>query len=178
MHPLVLATVMLLAASSSGMAEDVNVTIRSLTEMGTESSMGDLGLVVLSDAGGDVRMTTDLAGLPPGGHGFHIHAEGSCAPGPDPQGGTIAGGAAGDHWDPENTGEHLGPDGTGHLGDAPLLEVAPDGTAKASLRLPRVDSLAELHGKALVIHAGGDNYADEPKPLGGGGARIARGVIP
>jgi len=37
--------------------------------------------------------------------------------------------------------------------------------------------LADLHGHAIVIHAGSDNYADEPKPLGGGGARIACGVV-
>jgi Cu-Zn family superoxide dismutase len=29
-----------------------------------------------------------------------------------------------------------------------------------------------------MIHEGGDNYSDQPKPLGGGGARIACGVIP
>jgi len=28
-----------------------------------------------------------------------------------------------------------------------------------------------------MIHAGSDNYADEPKPLGGGGSRVACGVI-
>ena len=28
-----------------------------------------------------------------------------------------------------------------------------------------------------MIHAGGDNYSDQPKPNGGGGARIACGVI-
>jgi Cu-Zn family superoxide dismutase len=28
-----------------------------------------------------------------------------------------------------------------------------------------------------MIHEGGDNYSDEPAPLGGGGARIACGVI-
>jgi Cu-Zn family superoxide dismutase len=28
-----------------------------------------------------------------------------------------------------------------------------------------------------MIHAGGDNYSDEPEPLGGGGARIACGVV-
>lgn len=28
-----------------------------------------------------------------------------------------------------------------------------------------------------MVHAGGDNYADDPKPLGGGGARIACGSI-
>jgi Cu-Zn family superoxide dismutase len=28
-----------------------------------------------------------------------------------------------------------------------------------------------------MIHAGGDNYSDTPKPLGGGGERIACGVV-
>ncbi len=32
-------------------------------------------------------------------------------------------------------------------------------------------------GLAIMVHAGGDNYSDDPKPLGGGGDRIACGVI-
>ena len=28
-----------------------------------------------------------------------------------------------------------------------------------------------------MVHAGGDNYSDMPVPLGGGGARVACGVI-
>ena len=32
--------------------------------------------------------------------------------------------------------------------------------------------------RAIIIHAGADNYKDDPAPLGGGGARIACGVIP
>jgi Cu-Zn family superoxide dismutase len=31
--------------------------------------------------------------------------------------------------------------------------------------------------RSLMIHAGGDNYADQPAPLGGGGTRVACGVI-
>ena len=37
--------------------------------------------------------------------------------------------------------------------------------------------VADVKGRALMIHAGGDNYSDQPKPLGGGGARVACGVI-
>jgi len=29
-----------------------------------------------------------------------------------------------------------------------------------------------------MVHAGGDNHADHPAPLGGGGERVACGVIP
>ena len=42
---------------------------------------------------------------------------------------------------------------------------------------PRIKSLDALKGHALMIHAGGDNYADQPAPLGGGGARLACGVL-
>jgi Cu-Zn family superoxide dismutase len=41
---------------------------------------------------------------------------------------------------------------------------------------PRITNVSTLRGHAVVIHAGGDNYSDVP-PLGGGGARIACGVI-
>jgi Cu-Zn family superoxide dismutase len=34
----------------------------------------------------------------------------------------------------------------------------------------------DVKGRSIVIHAGGDNYSDQPAPLGGGGARIACGV--
>ena len=39
-------------------------------------------------------------------------------------------------------------------------------------------TLADVEGRTLMIHENGDNYSNEPKPLGGGGARIACGVIP
>jgi Cu-Zn family superoxide dismutase len=41
---------------------------------------------------------------------------------------------------------------------------------------PRL-TVADIKGRAIMIHAHGDNYSDDPKPLGGGGARIACGVI-
>jgi Cu-Zn family superoxide dismutase len=67
--------------------------------------------------------------------------------------------------------------GGGHLGDLPLITVKADGTAKAVLTAPRIKTLDVLKGHALMIHVGGDNYSDQPLPLGGGGARFACGVI-
>jgi Cu/Zn superoxide dismutase len=93
------------------------------------------------------------------------------------EGKTMAGFAAGGHWDPDGAKAHKGPEGSGHRGDLPVLKVKADGTADERLVAPHVKSLDELKGKALMIHEGGDNYADEPKPLGGGGGRIACGVI-
>jgi len=42
---------------------------------------------------------------------------------------------------------------------------------------PRL-KLDDIHGRAIMIHAGGDNYSDIPLPSGGGGTRIACGIIP
>ena len=37
---------------------------------------------------------------------------------------------------------------------------------------PRRVKLSDVHGRSLMVHAGGDNHADQPAPLGGGGARL------
>jgi len=115
-----------------------------------------------------VLLTPDLKGLPPGIHGFHIHENPSCAD---------KGMAAGGHFDPANTKEHNGPYiKHSHLGDLPVLIVNEDGSATLPTLAPRF-KMAELKGHALMIHEGGDNYSDHPEKLGGGGARIACGVI-
>jgi Cu-Zn family superoxide dismutase len=59
----------------------------------------------------------------------------------------------------------------------PVLEVGTDGRGTTAVIAPRL-TVAQVRGLALVIHAGGDNYADQPAPLGGGGLRIACGAIP
>ena len=65
----------------------------------------------------------------------------------------------------------------GHLGDLPVLVVNNDGKATDPVTAPRLKKLDEVKGKSLMIHVGGDNMSDQPKPLGGGGARYACGVI-
>ncbi|EFC4583032.1 superoxide dismutase [Cu-Zn] SodC2 [Escherichia coli] len=74
-------------------------------------------------------------------------------------------------------GKHEGPEGAGHLGDLPALVVNNDGKATDAVIAPRLKSLDEVKDKALMVHVGGDNMSDQPKPLGGGGERYACGVI-
>jgi Cu-Zn family superoxide dismutase len=136
-----------------------------------------IGTVTISDASGGAAVKTTLKGLPPGPHGFHIHQNGSCDPTTPASGQPVAFGAAGGHYDPRNTGKHEGPQGSGHLGDLPTLEVGNDGTANVTVTAPHIKDVAGLKGKAVVIHAGGDNYSDQPLPSGGGGDRIACGII-
>jgi len=117
-----------------------------------------------------------LQGLPAGLHGFHVHENPSC--GPATTNGTVTpAGAAGGHFDPKGSKRHGEPWGDGHLGDLPPLFVAQDGQAVNPVLSPRLTKLDEVKGHALMVHAGGDNHADHPAPLGGGGARIACGVI-
>jgi Cu-Zn family superoxide dismutase len=114
--------------------------------------------------------TPSLHGLiGPSSHGFHIHVNPSCADN---------GMAAGGHWDPKDTGKHLGPyNAQGHKGDLPVLVVDANGTATKPVLAPKLHSVAELKGHSLMIHDGSDNYSDKPEALGGGGARMWCGVI-
>jgi Cu-Zn family superoxide dismutase len=135
-----------------------------------------IGVVSISESPNGLVFTPKLTDLPPGPHGYHVHEMGSCAVN-EKDGKKVAAGAAGGHYDPSGTKQHLGPTGSGHMGDLPPMVVGGDGRAVLPLTAPRLKSLAEVKGKALMIHAGGDNYADKPLPLGGGGERIACGVI-
>ena len=134
----------------------------------------DAGEVVAVNTPYGVAFYPNLKGInSPGLHGFHIHEKPNC--GATPKGlGTQAGG----HWDPQHNGKHSVPwDDAGHLGDLPPLYVAADGTATQPVLAPKIKDVDQLKGHSLMIHFGGDNHSDNPKKLGGGGPRMACGVI-
>ncbi|MES2819729.1 MAG: superoxide dismutase [Cu-Zn] SodC [Pseudomonadota bacterium] len=162
-----------LAGCSSSPVDSLNIPLHAVNDQGIGTLLGKVN-VVPSPYG--LVFTPDLAGLEPGIHGLHIHSNPSCAPA-EKNGKPSAAEAAGGHWDPQNTGKHDAPWGDGHLGDLPALLVTADGTARQPVLAPRLDNLSEIRGHALMVHAGGDNHADHPAPLGGGGARIGCGVI-
>ncbi len=56
-----------------------------------------------------------------------------------------------------------------------MLVVNKDGNATQAVVAPRLKKLSDVKDKALMVHVGGDNMSDQPKPLGGGGARYACG---
>ncbi len=134
-----------------------------------------VGLVSVTETKYGLVFTPSLKGLPPGLHGFHLHQNPSCAP-QEKDGAMVPALAAGGHYDPTKSGRHGTPWGEGHLGDLPALYVDEAGNAMQPVLAPRLKA-ADLAGRSLMIHAGGDNHSDHPAPLGGGGARIVCGVI-
>jgi Cu-Zn family superoxide dismutase len=136
----------------------------------TNISAASVGSIAIRETQYGLLFIPNLHGLTPGIHGFHVHENPSCAD---------SGNAAGGHLDPKKTNHHLGPyNDKGHLGDLPALYVNADGTATLPVLAPRLAQMKSIENHALMIHDGGDNYADEPMKLGGGGARMICGVIP
>lgn len=150
-------------------AEKLVIPMELLGEKGNTA----VGNVVAVKTPYGVAFYPQLKGLTPGLHGFHVHANGDC--GATDKG---LGMKAGGHWDPKDTKRHSFPweDG-GHIGDLPSLYVDADGVANYPVLAPKLKTLDELRGHALMVHVGGDNFHDHPKALGGGGARLACGVI-
>jgi len=132
-----------------------------------------VGTATFSEKANGVQLDLKVSNLPPGLHGFHIHAAGRCQA-PD-----FA--SAGPHFNPEDR-QHGWDNPQGHhLGDLQNLEVGPDGKAKVRVLVPGVTlgegpkSLFREGGTALVIHAKPDDGKTDP--AGNAGPRIACGVI-
>ncbi|MCL7721322.1 superoxide dismutase [Cu-Zn] SodC [Actinobacillus pleuropneumoniae] len=137
----------------------------------------DVGTVEITESAYGLVFTPHLHGLAQGLHGFHIHQNPSCEP-KEKDGKLVAGLGAGGHWDPKETKQHGYPwSDNAHLGDLPALFVEHDGSATNPVLAPRLKKLDEVKGHSLMIHESGDNHSDHPAPLGGGGPRMACGVI-
>ena len=148
------------------------ISMNMVDEKGVGTAIGS---IAVADSKYGLVLTPALQGLPPGLHGFHLHQNPSCDA-KEKDGKSVPALAAGGHLDPAGTNKHGEPWGEGHLGDLPPLYVDAAGKASQPVLAPRL-KLADLAGRALMIHAGGDNHADHPAPLGGGGPRMACGVV-
>lgn len=155
-------------------AESLKISVQLLDPV---KGNQDVGFVSVTESKYGLVFTPELKGLTAGVHGFHIHENPSCDA-KEKDGKLTAGLAAGGHWNPNGVKAHGFPwSDEAHLGDLPALYVDAEGNATHPVLAPRLKSLADIKGRSIMIHAGGDNHSDEPKPLGGGGARMACGVI-
>ena len=168
------ATVVVACLVFAGAAYGAETTVK-LSIADAKGAGASVGTVRIVETRYGLVFYPALTGMPPGLHGFHVHENPSCAPG-ERDGAPVAALAAGGHLDPQGTKKHGEPWGDGHLGDLPALYVSSDGSANNAVLAPRL-KFADVVNRSLMVHAGGDNHSDHPDPLGGGGARIACGVI-
>ena len=96
-----------LTAGAAAHAQPVTVVINKIDAKGVGETIGGL---TLEDTAQGLKVSPKLSNLPPGPHGFHVHANASCGTA-DQNGQPVAGLAAGGHFDPAATGKHLGPAG-------------------------------------------------------------------
>lgn len=163
---------MALVMVSSSVCAGTEVIMNMVDEKGVGH---EVGTVSVADSKYGLVLTPALHGLTPGLHGFHVHQNPSCDA-KEKDGKMVPGLAAGGHFDPASTNKHGEPWGDGHLGDLPPLYVDATGKASQPVLASRL-KVADLAGRSLMIHAGGDNHSDHPAPLGGGGPRVACGVV-
>ena len=137
-----------------------------------------VGRVTFVEADGRVAVEARFTNLPPGFHGFHVHAVGKC------ERGSPAFTSAGGHM---VVGDQAHPV---HAGDQPVVMVLADRTAEIRFTTDRyrMSDLLTADGRAVIVHASADNYANIPtryvrepdaatKATGDAGDRIACGVV-
>lgn len=129
------------------------------------------GNAVFTQDGDDIMLTVDVENASPGLHAVHIHETGDCSA-PD---GTSAGG----HWNPTDQDHGKWGSDSFHLGDLGNIPVGDDGTGSFELTTDLWEmgtgSELDIVGKAIIVHAGADDFTSQPS--GAAGARIGCGVI-
>ena len=145
-----------------------------------------------------VQIIASIEGLTPGKHGFHIHANGSCADTPaTTTAPAVPFGGAGGHFDPDGfPGSttppvppvlgNTNPDSNHpfHMGDVQQLNADSQGRAILIHSSSRITlsagplSILDANGSAVIVHANPDQgISGAPGSGVSGGPRIACGIV-
>ena len=166
--PGIVGLVAAFAVQAQAAAQDGGMTARATLR---DLKGNEVGRAMLTQLPNGVLVHAELTGLPPGPHGFHIHAAGKCEP-PFK--------SAGGHFNPAGHGHGFARPEF-HPGDLPNIHVGADGKAVMDAFTPHVtlgegkNSLFGADGTSLLVHAGADDYKSDP--AGDSGDRVACGVI-
>ncbi len=128
-------------------------------------------LAVVPEAGG-VHISGVIGGLPRGRQAaFHVHEKGDCS--------AMDASSAGGHFNPSAQPHGRAGAGAHHAGDMDNLQANGEGVVNVDVHLRGVTlgggGANDIAGRALVVHAGADDYRSQP--AGNAGARVACAVI-
>ena len=144
----------------------------AVATLAPKSNSQVIGKVLFKELDGKVTMIAEVENVTPGNHAIHIHAVGDCNS-PD-------GKSAGGHWNPTDENHGKWGEKPFHRGDIGNIIVNDDG--KGSFErvtdlwcIDCEDEAKNIVGKAIIIHAGPDDFSSQP--AGAAGARIACGEI-
>ncbi len=154
-----------------GKFEVFDTQTASTATIGETNESGVAGKAVFTQIGDNIKLVVSLANASAGEHAVHIHATGDCSA-PD-------GKSAGGHWNPTGVAHGKWGEGEFHLGDIGNLTVDDQGMGKIELTTNlwemNTGSDIDIVGKAIIVHAGADDFVSQPS--GNAGARIGCGVI-
>jgi Cu-Zn family superoxide dismutase len=135
------------------------VAAQSAQAMGTlmDQQGNQVGTVSFTQMQGKTMVQAEVMSLPPGFHGFHVHATGVC------DAATAFSSAGGHYQRPGMQHNHAA-----HNGDMPSLYVNDDGTGTITLTTDRfsIEDLFAGGQRALIVHADQDNFAHIPARYG------------
>lgn len=131
------------------------------------------GNVVFTEENGEVTMVAVFEGLEAGDHAIHLHEKADCSA-PD---GTSTGG----HWNPTyaDHGQWGSPDGY-HKGDIGNFMADENGNGTITFSTDEWcigcgDANKDILGKAVIVHAGKDDFITQP--TGDAGGRVSCGGV-
>ncbi|MEA2489125.1 MAG: superoxide dismutase, Cu-Zn family [Acidobacteriota bacterium] len=168
MKKLVLVSLAVLVIAACGtMGSHGPSATATLASTSGSTATGTVRLAQVAD--GSVDVTVNLAGVPPGVHGFHVHDKGDCGDN---------GNAAGGHFNPNAMAHGAPSTPPHHAGDFGNVTADADGkvTTQFNTRSITVEAGANSAvGHAIILHANADDLTTQPS--GNAGARIACGVV-
>ena len=138
----------------------------------SKSGSNVTGKVTFTESGNMVKMKAEVFGLSEGNHAIHIHAIGDCS--------AEDGKSAGGHWNPTNSNHGKWNVGSYHLGDIGNIVADSNGNGVIERStnnwcLNCDDDKKNIVGKAIIVHAGPDDFSSQP--AGAAGPRVGCGEI-
>lgn len=158
------------AALAAGCASMDPPAVRASAKLEPTKGNTANGLVTFTQKGGKVLVEARVAGLSPGGHGFHVHEKGDCSSGD--------GMSTGGHFNPHGKPHAAPATPDRHAGDLPMLVADAAGNATLSVEVDVITiggGGADIVGRGLIVHKDPDDFSTQP--TGNSGARVACGVI-